>query len=73
MENSKQIQLSPSATIFTTGAYLRAFEVEINGIKQWRWIVVGQEDEAYYDGNPIDIFDYANSFEGLFQEEQPET
>ena len=40
-------------------------EVEINGKKQWRWLAVGFEDESYFDGNPIEVYDYATSFEGL--------
>lgn len=65
MENRNQI--AENDTIFTTGAHLRAFEVEINGKKQWRWIVVGQEDDAYHDDDDvIDVYDYADTFDGLF-------
>jgi hypothetical protein len=50
---------------FSTGVNLQAFEVEINGKKQWRWVAVGFEEDTYFNGENIDINDYADSFEGL--------
>lgn len=57
-----------NGTIFSTGVFLKAIEVEINGIKQWRWIAVGFEDENFSNGESIDVYEYANSYEKLFQE-----
>lgn len=55
--------------IFTNGAFITPLPLVINGVKQWRWVVVGQEDEAYYDGEPIEVYDYADTLKGLFMEE----
>lgn len=69
MEEFIKDKISTSDKIFTTGAYLQAYEIELNGVKQWRWIVVGQEENAFYNGTPITVFDYASSYQGLFQDE----
>lgn len=58
--------MSETDTIFATGVFLRPVECIINGIKSWRWVAVGFEDDSYYDGEVISIYDYADSFEGLF-------
>lgn len=55
--------------IFTTGAFLEAVEVEINGEKQWRWIVTKFEDESFLDREAIDVYTYANSQDKLFIQE----
>lgn len=55
--------------IFATGVNLQAFEVEINGKKQWRWVAIGFEDDSYCKGEIIDVNDYANDFEGLLNTE----
>jgi hypothetical protein len=68
MEKIEKLGITPSSKVFATGVHLQAFEVEINGKKQWRWIAVGFEDDSYYDGEAIDIYDYADSFEGLFKD-----
>lgn len=68
METQKTLNITPSSKIFTTGAHLQAIEIEINGKKQWRWVVVGFEDDTYFEGEVIDVYDYANSFEGLIKE-----
>jgi hypothetical protein len=68
MEAEKTQKITPSSKIFSTGVHLQAVEVEINGKKQWRWIAVGFEDDTYFDGEIIDVNDYANTFEGLFKE-----
>jgi hypothetical protein len=52
-------------TIFATGVFLRAIEVEIYGQKQWRWVAVGFEDDSYFDGEVINVYDYADDFDGL--------
>ena len=65
METLNSPKITPNSKVFATGVHLQAVEVEINGKKQWRWVAVGFEDETYYDGETIDIYDYADSFEGL--------
>ena len=72
LEMEDEFELSKDVKIFTTGAFLRAFEVEINGVKSWRWIVVGQEGDAFLDNEIIEVYDYADSFEGLFIETEDE-
>ncbi len=57
--------MKPKDKIFATGVFLQAIEVEINGKKQWRWVAVDFEDDTYFDGKPIDIYTYADSFEKL--------
>ncbi|TAG03502.1 MAG: hypothetical protein EAZ44_05965 [Cytophagia bacterium] len=61
MRKEKKIQ------IFATGVHLQSIQVEINNKKQWRWIAIGFEEDNYYDGETIEVYDYADSFEGLFQ------
>lgn len=67
MEVGNGLQIYPEDKIFATGVFLQAIEVEINGMKQWRWIAVGFEDDTYFDGKTIDVYDYANSFDGLIE------
>ena len=52
--------------IFTTGAFLEAIEVEIDGKKQWRWLATSFEDEIFLDGESTEVYTYANSQDGLF-------
>lgn len=68
MQTQEKLEITPSSKVFATGVHLQAIEVEINGKKQWRWIVVGFEDDTYFDGETIDVYDYADSFEGLFKD-----
>jgi hypothetical protein len=62
----KQYMPSESDKIFATGVFLQAVKCTINGIESWRWVGVGFEDDTYYDGEVIDVYDYADTFEGLF-------
>jgi hypothetical protein len=62
------LEITPNSKIFATGVHLQAIEVEIDGKKQWRWLAVGFEDDSYCDGEVIDVYDYATSFEGLFKD-----
>lgn len=64
----KLIIPSESDKIFATGVFLQAVECTINDRKQWRWVAVGFEDDSYYDGEIIDVYDYADTHEGLFIE-----
>jgi hypothetical protein len=61
----KQISISSKDKIFATGVFLQPVKCTINEIEQWRWVAVGFEDDSYYDGEVIDIYDYADTFEGL--------
>jgi len=61
----KQISISDTDKIFATGVFLQPVKCTINAIEQWRWVAVGFEDDSYYDGNVIDIYDYADTLEGL--------
>lgn len=67
MEFHNKFQVTPRDTIFSTGVYLQAVEVEINGRKQWRWIAVGFEDDTFFNGQLVDIYDYADNFDDLFK------
>ena len=58
--------MSETDTIFGTGVFLRPVKCTINGIETWRWVAIGFEADSYYDGEVINIYDYADSFEGLF-------
>lgn len=67
-ENMKEktTQINPKE-VFATGVFLQAVEVEIDGQMQWRWIATRFEDETYLEGESIDLYTYANSFEGLLK------
>lgn len=65
----QKIQLSKNDKVFCTGAFLQATEVEIYGKKQWHWVLVGSEDDAYLDGKRINICDYADNIQGLLMDE----
>jgi len=67
MEQKKLIDIFDK--IFSTGVHLKPIECVINGKKQWRWIVVGFEDETFFEGEIIDVYDFADSFEGLILNE----
>jgi len=54
--------------IFCTGAFLKPVEVEINGRKQWRWVLVGSEDSSFLDGDEVMIYDHAPTLHGLLRE-----
>ncbi len=61
----KQISISDTDKIFATGVFLQPVNCTINGQEQWRWVAVGFEDDSYYDGKIIDVYDYADKIEGL--------
>ncbi len=60
-----QIIISYSDKIFATGVFLQPVKCTINGIEQWRWVAVGFEDDSYYDGEIIDVYEYADTLEKL--------
>lgn len=62
----KGIIMSDTETVFSTGVFLRPAKCIINGTEQWRWVAVGFQGDSYYDGEVINIYDYADTFEGLF-------
>lgn len=53
-------------TIYSTGVFLKAEEIEINGTKQWRWVATSIEGDCFKEGTPIMVHDYAQSLDGLF-------
>ena len=70
MNTNNKVQITPNDKIFSTGAYLQAVEVKIGEIKQWRWLVVGFEEDSFFNGETIDLNDYANSIEGLVKDSE---
>ncbi len=65
MNIQNKVQIASHDNIFATGVFLQAVEIEISGMKEWRWVAVGFEDDIYFNGNTIDVYNYADSFEGL--------
>jgi hypothetical protein len=60
----KQI-ISDRDKVFATGVFLQPVNCIINGKQQWRWVAISFEDDSYYNGERIDIYDYADTLEGL--------
>ena len=58
---------NPKIIIFSTGAHLQAVECVIDGMKQWRWIAVGFEDESFINGKAINPVEYAQRQEKLIK------
>ena len=54
--------------IFTTGAFLKAIEIDINGKRQFRWIVTQFEDDSFENGELIIHIESADSEEKLTEE-----
>ncbi|ATA87947.1 hypothetical protein [Capnocytophaga gingivalis] len=54
--------------IFTTGAFLKAIEIDINGKRQFRWIVTQFEDDSFENGELIIPIESADSEEKLTEE-----
>lgn len=63
----KQI-VSDTDTIFATGVFLRPAKCTINGVEQWRWVAVGFVKDSYYDGEVINIYDFADTIEDLIDD-----
>jgi len=69
----RQITLLDTDEIFTTGVYLRPAKCIINGITQWRWLAVGFVSDSYFsDGEVINIYDYADTLQGLLDNSEEE-
>lgn len=64
----KQTVISETDKIFATGVFLKPVNCTIDGKEQWRWVAVGFEDDSYFNGERIDIFDYADALEDLIAE-----
>jgi len=64
----QKIQINQNSQIFSTGVHLKPIECIIEGKKQWRWVAVGFEDDTYFDGEIIDVLDYADNFDGLLKD-----
>ncbi len=67
-----EIITTEADSIFSTGVFLQPIKCTINGIEQWRWVAVGFTNDSYYDGEVINIYDYADTFEGLFDNSEEE-
>lgn len=63
---NNEILLKETDKVFATGVFLQPVKCTINGIDQWRWVAVEFEDDTFYDGEIIDVYDYADSLDGLF-------
>ena len=59
------ITLVQGDEIFATGVLLKALKVTINGIEQVRWVATSFEDSTFHNGEEIDVYTYADSFEKL--------
>jgi len=59
-------------TIFSTGVHLQTVECVINGVKQWRWVAVGFEDESFLGGKDINPIEYAKNQKNLVEKFQDE-
>lgn len=68
--NQSRLQFNINDKIYATGVFLQPVKCVINNKEQWRWVAVGFEDETYFDGNFINVFDYSDTFEGLFAQEE---
>lgn len=66
----KQTAISDTDKIFATGVFLQPVNCIINGKQQWRWVAVGFEDDSYFKGEIIDIYDYADNLESLIVEQE---
>jgi len=66
----KQITISDTDKIFATGVFLQPVKCTIDEKEQWRWVAVGFEDDSYYNGERIDIYDYANTLDGLIADSE---
>lgn len=42
-------------------------EIDINGKKQWRWIVEEFGGETFKNGESINVIEYSESYEHLFK------
>lgn len=60
--------LTEQDIVYTTGAFLKPIQIDIDGEKQWRWVVIGFEDSSFLDGEDIGLYDYADNIESLVKE-----
>ncbi|MBF0228951.1 MAG: hypothetical protein HQK63_05075 [Desulfamplus sp.] len=65
-----KLKLNKSDNIFSTGVFLKPEKCLINDVTQWRWIAVGFEGDTYLNGKPVDVYDYANTLQGLIISEK---
>ena len=64
--------MNQNITIFSIGTHLQAVECIIDGIKQWRWVAIGFEDESFLNGKAINPIVYADSDNELIEEFETE-
>lgn len=65
-----QTTISETDKIFATGVFLQPVNCEINGTQQWRWVAVGFEDDSYFNGERVTIYDYADNLKDLIAENE---
>jgi len=53
--------------VFTNGAFITPIQVDIHGIKQWRWIVASFEDVSFFNGKVVNPIEKADDFKELLQ------
>ncbi len=66
----KKLRLTETDYIFSTGVFLKPEKCIINGKEQWRWIAAGFEDDSYLYGESINVYDCAETLEGLLIPEE---
>lgn len=59
-------------TIFSTGVHLQPVLCVINGMKQWRWVAIGFEDDSFLNGKAINPVEYADKQNDLIERFQNE-
>lgn len=64
-----KLKLNDEVEIYSTGVFLKAMKVTLNGVEQIRWIAISFEDSSFLDGLEIDVHTYGNTFEGLITDE----
>ncbi|MGI8788347.1 MAG: hypothetical protein ACR2HG_11375 [Pyrinomonadaceae bacterium] len=69
---NKQINLSDTDKIFATGVFLQPVKCTINNVEQWRWVAVDFEDDSFYNGETVNLNEYAENLEDLIITESQE-
>lgn len=55
-------------TIYSTGVFLEAMNVEINGIKEIRWVATSFEEKNFQDGLSKEVKITAKNFTEIIKE-----
>lgn len=57
-------------TIFSTGVHLQSVLCVISGMKQWRWVATGFEDDSFLNGRVINPIEYAKKQDDMVEKFQ---